>query len=109
MASVTAIKPVWSAFSAKAVASVVGTAAGCGSAADAARADAGDRYDSSERREAFAKSLARHATPEQIAVRMRATSTRQGLRERRLSAAAVPAEATAAACSPTTTLRSVPS
>lgn len=42
------------------------------STADAARADAGNRYDSSERREAFAKSLEGHATPEQIAVRMRA-------------------------------------
>lgn len=42
------------------------------STANAARADAGNRYDSSERREAFAKSLEGHATPEQIAVRMRA-------------------------------------
>ncbi|WP_236553730.1 hypothetical protein [Rathayibacter sp. VKM Ac-2803] len=42
------------------------------STADAARADAGNRYDSSERREEFAKSLEGHATPEQIAVRMRA-------------------------------------
>lgn len=42
------------------------------STADAARADVGNRYDSSERREAFAKSLEGHATAEQIAVRMRA-------------------------------------
>ncbi|MBO0984875.1 hypothetical protein [Rathayibacter sp. SD072] len=41
-------------------------------AADAARAESGVQYDSSERREAFAKSMEGKATPEEIAVRMRA-------------------------------------